>query len=103
MAIQKDDIDRKKSTHRPSEIPERQAEDYISAYANLIEISATPWDFRVRFYEVVEDEDGNQVREKKVAVTISPQSTQAFIGLLNQGFREWIADQQNTDDDEEDS
>lgn len=99
MATQ-EDLTRQKTIHKVDDVPERQADNYVSTYANLVEISARPWDFRVSFFEVVEDEDGNQIREKKAAVTMSPRSIETFVRILNQALRDWIAEQQKIEDDE---
>ena len=93
-------VSKQRTIHKVDEVPERQADNYVSTYANLVEISARPWDFRVGFFEVVEDENGDQIREKKAAVTMSPRSVETFVRLLDQAFREWMAERQKTEDDE---
>ena len=92
-------VGRQQRTHKVEDVPERQAENYVSTYTNLVEISATPWDLRMRFFEVVEDENGNPIREKKAAVAMSPQSAEIFLKMLGQAFSEWTNEYNTTEDD----
>lgn len=86
-----------------TDIPQRQAESYISTYSNYVEIGTTPWDFRLRFFEVVEDEDGNPIREKKVSIVMSPQHTALLSTILRQTVDNWINAQQSDEGDTEPS
>ena len=72
-----------------NELPQQQAAAYVSAYSNHVEIGTTPWDFRLLFFEVTEDETGEMIREKKARVVMSPQHAVAFNQLLNDTLERW--------------
>ncbi len=72
-----------------SDLPQRQAEEYRSTYTNYVEVGASPWDFRLLFFEIVEDADGELVREKKARVVMSPQHAIAFTEILKAHIEKW--------------
>ena len=72
-----------------ADLPQRLAEDYLSAYSNHVEIGTSPWDFRFLFFEFLEDETGEQIREKKARVVMSPQHAMAFFQVLNTTIESW--------------
>ncbi len=71
-------------------LPQRKTEEYRSIYSNLIEVGSSPWDFHIVFFEVMDDEEGNLIREKKVRVTMSPQHMIAHTKLLNAHLVNWM-------------
>ena len=77
------------------ELPQRQAAEYIATYANHVEIIASMWDFRLLFYEIVEDEAANPIREKKARVVISPQQAEALSQALNRTIDNWKRETNN--------
>lgn len=72
-----------------SELPQRLAAGYCSAYVNHVEVGASPWDFRFLFFEITEDETGEPIREKKARVVMSPQHAAAFAQVLNGTIERW--------------
>ncbi len=92
--------------HRPQdesvnidELPQQRAAGYLSTYSNHVEMGFSPWDFRVLFFEITEDENGDIIREKKARVAMSPQHAMAFSQLLNSAIEKWAkehaSDQRN--------
>ncbi len=73
-----------------TELPQRRAADYLSTYSNYVEIGSSPWDIRLLFFEIQEDETGNLIREKKTHVVMSPQHALAFAQLLRDGVQRWM-------------
>ncbi|MCY3728734.1 MAG: DUF3467 domain-containing protein [Nitrospira sp.] len=73
-----------------TELPQRQAEGYFSTYSNHVEIGSSPFDIRLLFFEVVEGDAGNHIREKKVRVVMSPQHAVAFTQVLNHSIQAWV-------------
>ena len=71
------------------ELPQRQAAEYISTYSNHVGIGISPWEFRFLFFEIVEDETGNSIREKKARVVMSHQQAEAFSRALNMAVERW--------------
>lgn len=71
------------------ELPQRQAAEYVATYSNQVEIGTTPWDFRLLFFELTEDENGNLIREKKARVVMSPQHAEAFFEALSTAIERW--------------
>ena len=72
-----------------ADLPQRQGEEYRSTYTHYVEVGASPWDFRLLFFEIVEDEAGQFVREKKARVVMSPQHAIAFTELLKAHIEKW--------------
>ncbi len=72
-------------------LPQRHAADYLSTYSNYVEVGSSPWDFRLLFFEIVEDEKGDPVREKRVRVAMSPQHAIAYSRVLNEHIQRWLA------------
>ena len=86
---------RRTQRNKPAEIkitdlPQRQAEGYLSTYSNHVEIGNSPFDIRLLFFEVVEGDAGNHIREKKVRVVMSPQHAVAFTQVLNHSIQGWL-------------
>ena len=73
-----------------TELPQRRAVDYLSTYSNYVEVGSSPWDIRLLFFEIQEDETGNLIREKKAHVVMSPQHAVAFAKLLRDGVQGWV-------------
>ena len=72
-----------------TDLPQRLAAEYLSAYSNNVEIGTSPWDFRFIFFEFMEDETGEPIREKKARVVMSPQHARAFARVLNNTIERW--------------
>ena len=72
-----------------TDLPQRLAAEYLSAYSNHVEIGTSPWDFRFLFFEFMEDETGELIREKKARVVMSPQHAMAFSQVLNTTIANW--------------
>ena len=77
------------------ELPQRQAAEYIATYANHVEIIVSMWDFRLLFYEIVEDDAANAIREKKARVVISFQQAEALSQALNRAVENWKRETNN--------
>lgn len=82
--------------HRPQDepvnsnkLPQQRAADYLATYSNQVEVGFSPWDFRLLFFEITEDENGDLIREKKARVVMSPQHAIAFSQLLNTAIEKW--------------
>lgn len=73
-----------------AELPQRQATGYLSTYSNCVEIGSSPWDIRLLFFEVLEDEIGNLIREKKAHVVMSPQHAMVFSQILRDSLQVWL-------------
>ena len=73
-----------------TELPQRQADGYLSTYSNHVEIGSSPFDFRLLFFEVVEGDASNHIREKRVRVVMSPQHAVAFTQVLNHSVQAWL-------------
>lgn len=84
-----------------SELPQRQAANYLSTYSNYVEIGSSPWDFRILFFEVTEDETGKLIREKKARVVMSPQQAVGFTQVLNHQVNLWMKKHASSDAVEE--
>jgi hypothetical protein len=56
--------------------------DYRKVYANAIQLQVSVWDFRFNFGDLLESSDELVKVEEQVRVTMSPQHTKAFLGLL---------------------
>lgn len=72
-----------------NELPQQRAAGYLSAYSNQVEIGFSPWDVKMLFFEITEDENGDPIREKKVGVVMSPQHAMAFSQVLNNTIERW--------------
>ena len=70
-------------------LPQREGAQYQTTYANHVEVGVSPWDFRLLFFDVTEDETGNLVQEKKVRVVMSPQYVVAFLKILEGTIEQW--------------
>ena len=71
------------------ELPQHRAAEYVATYSNDVAIRTTPWDFRLLFHEITDDENGNLVREKKASVVMSPQQAAAFSQALSIAVERW--------------
>lgn len=91
-------IGKQKNILKRDEIPERPADNYISTYAHAVEVGTTPWDLRIHFLEISEDENGDPIREKKATITMPLPVAQILTRFLNQSLQ----DRANTQDDIED-
>ena len=72
-----------------NELPQQRAADYLSTYSNHVEVGFSPWDLRILFFEITEDEKGDIIREKKGRVVMSPQHAMAFSQVLNNTIEKW--------------
>lgn len=85
----------KQKNIRREDVPERPASNYTSTYAHLVEVGTTPFDLRIHFVELSEDENGDTIREKKATVTIPLQVAEILARFLNQA----VQGQENAQDD----
>jgi hypothetical protein len=60
-----------------------------SVYANQLELQITNWDFRFRFGEVSDQQEGITNVAEKVRVVMSPQHTKAFLNILTENVRKY--------------
>jgi hypothetical protein len=61
----------------------------ISVYANQMELQITNWDFRFRFGEVSDQQEGITNVTEKARVVMSPQHTKAFLNILTENVRKY--------------
>ena len=90
MATRRSNQQNKLTGVKIDKLPQRRAADYLSTYSNYVEVGSSPWDFRLLFFEVVEDETGEPIREKRVRVVMSPQHAMAYSQVLNEHIERWL-------------
>lgn len=83
-----------------NELPVLPAENYLSTYVNHAEVGNSPWDFKFAFFEIVEDETGAPIREKKVRIVMSPQHAVAFSQILNTNIERWMEEHAKLPDED---
>ncbi len=65
-------------------------ENYISIYANSVEIAYTDGDFQFFMLDHTTDEDTNDhVIRRKARIVLSPENTRRFAHLLNNMLANW--------------
>ena len=70
--------------------PVVKSENYLSTYANAIEIAYTDGDFQFFFMDHTTDANTNeQVIERKARIVLSPENTQRFFVLFGNLLSEW--------------
>ncbi len=75
------------------DLPQRLAAEHLSTYSNHVEIGTSAWDFGFLFFEVLEDPNGELIRERKARVVMTPQIAVAFSHLLNNTIAKWMKEQ----------
>lgn len=64
-------------------------QDLPSVYTNNVEVTATPWDFRLTFGEVVNATKSGITVRPNIRVVMSPQHAKAFANVLLNNVAEY--------------
>ena len=72
-----------------ADLPKQRIEGYASFYCNHVQIGHTPWDFRMLFYEIMENDEGQLVLKEKTRVVMSPQHTKAMVRTFVLQIEKW--------------
>ncbi len=90
--VAKKKVAKKKVAPKPKETVHLRSERTVSYYANNTTVERSPWDFRMRFGELVAATESKVTVAELVSVIMSPPHFKATVAILLQFLKDYEKD-----------